>query len=267
MVRNLVRKSGGLMLLCSLSLVLMLATSCQEAKLKAVITVANKQCPMDMGQAGKITSIIYDGNNVVYNFQLNEEITDIDALKKNQDGMKESIKTMFRNPTREVKKMFEIMVDCNAGLQVIFMSDKSGNKAIAELTTEELKETLNTDADESQSELAKLEGQIKMANLQFPMQASEDIEIEKMELSDESVTYICKVNEDMSDVNLIKENADEVKQGIVATLADQTDASTQVFIKTCVNCNRNITYRYIGNESGTQYDVVITVDELKDMLK
>lgn len=267
MVQNLVRKSGRLMLLCSLSLVLILATSCQEAKLKAVIGVANKQCPMDMGQAGKITSITYDGENVVYNFQINEEFANIDALKKNPDSMKESIKAMFRNPAEEVKKMFEMMVDCNAGLQVIFVGDKSGDKATAELTADEIKETLNAKPDESQSELTKLEAQVKMANVQFPMKAGEEIEIEKMELSDESVIYICKVNEDMSDINLMKENAEAVKKGIVATLSNQKDAASQSFLQTCVNCNRDIVYRYIGNQSGNQHDVVITVDEVKEMLK
>lgn len=267
MVRNLVKKCSGFMLICSLSLVVMLATSCQEAKLKAVIAVANKQCPMDMGQAGKITSIAYDGKNVVYNFQMNEEFTDINALKKHPEGMKESIQTMFRNPAKEVKKMFEMMVDCNAGLQVIFMGDKSGDKATAEFTADELKETLNTDADETQSDLAKLKGQIKMANLQFPMKASEDIEMEKIELSDESVIYICKVDEDLSDVNLIEENAEAVKQGMVTALANQKDPASQLFLQTCVNCNKNIVYKYVGNQSGTEYEVVITVDELKDMLK
>ena len=42
---------------------------------------------------------------------------------------------------------------------------------------------------------------------------------------------------------------------------------TQLFIKSCVNCDRNIVYRYIGKQSEAQHDVVITVPELKDMLK
>ena len=40
-----------------------------------------------------------------------------------------------------------------------------------------------------------------------------------------------------------------------------------LFIKCCVNCNRNIVYRYIGKQSEDQHDVVITVSELKDLLK
>ena len=64
----------------------------------------------------------------------------------------------------------------------------------------------------------------------------------------------------------LKKNAAEVKEGIVSTLASQTDPATQIFIKTCVENNKNITYRYIGKDSGKQYDVVIPVSDLKKML-
>ena len=59
MAGNLLKKSNGLMLLCSISLLMIVMTGCQEAKLKTVIGIANKQCPLDMGEVGKITSIIY----------------------------------------------------------------------------------------------------------------------------------------------------------------------------------------------------------------
>lgn len=49
MAGNLLKKSNGLMLLCSISLLMIVMTGCQEAKLKTVIGIANKQCPLDMG--------------------------------------------------------------------------------------------------------------------------------------------------------------------------------------------------------------------------
>ena len=62
-----------------------------------------------------------------------------------------------------------------------------------------------------------------------------------------------------------KDTIKEVKEGIVSMLASQTDPATQLFIKTCVNNNKNIMYRYIGKESGKQHDVVIPVSDLKKM--
>lgn len=267
MVRNLSKKSYGFMLVCSLSLLLMLTTSCQESKLKAVIEIANKQCPMNMGESGKITSIVYDGSNVVYTFHMNEAVTNIKVLKSNPESMKESVQIMFQNPSKEVKALLELVVKCNAGLKMDFIGNESGEKATCELTTEELKNIFNADSDESKSDLAKLNAQLKMANLQFPVQAGEGIVVEKIELIDDAVVYQCVVDEDLCEIQQIEENAKDVKEGIVETLSDQTDQAVQVFIKTCVACDKNIAYRYIGKESGEHYDVVVTVPELKKMLK
>ena len=255
MAGNLLKKSSGLMLLCSVSLLMIVMTGCQEAKLKTVIGIANKQCPLDMGEVGNITSIIYDGDNVVYTLNMNEEITNIKILKDNTESMKSSI-----------KEMLKLMAKCNSGLHMIFVGNKSGEQAVCELTAEELKEVINTNADPAQSGQTKLEAQLKMANLQFPMQASEEVVVEKIEIIGESVVYICSVDEELCPISQIEENAAEVKEGIVSTLASQTDPATQIFIKTCVENNKNITYRYIGKDSGKQYDVVIPMSDLKKML-
>ena len=76
-MEKLVRRPNAVILFISLSLLMMLTTGCQEIKLKAGIEAANKQCPIDMGETGKITSIVYDGENVVYTFYLNEEAANI----------------------------------------------------------------------------------------------------------------------------------------------------------------------------------------------
>ncbi len=213
-MEKLVRRPNAVILFISLSLLMMLTTSCQEIKLKAAIEVANKQCPMEMGEAGKITSIVFDGENVVYTFYLNEEIANIKALQKNPESMKTSLKTMFQNPSKEVKTLLDLVVKCKAGLQMIFIGKDSGEQVVCELTTDEIKEALNADVNASESELAKLESQVHMANLQFPMKASEEVIIEKVELNDEAVIYICRVDEDLCDMDQIEANAVEVKKAL-----------------------------------------------------
>lgn len=266
MKRNLLKKSFGLVLLCSLLLSLVSVSSCQQSKLKAMVAIANKQCPMTLGDVGTITSIVYDGSNVVYTLNMNEEFTNIAVLKKNPENMKESIQSMFMNPAPGVKEMLTLVVDSKSGLEMIFVGKDSGEKVVCQLSTEELKNILQAETDPQQNERAKLEAQVKMANLQFPMQASDEVVIEKMEIESESVTYICKVDENLCPISQIEENAQKVKEGIVANLAAQTDAATQLFIQICINNNKNVTYRYIGSESGSQYDIVVSIPELKKMI-
>ena len=168
---------------------------------------------------------------------------------------------MFQNPAADVKEMLKLMAKCNSGLHMIFVGNKSGEQAVCELTAEELKEVIYRS-----SEKIAAKAQLKMANLQFPMQASEEVIVEKIEVIGESVVYICSVDEELCPISQIEENAAEVKEGIVSTLASQTDPATQIFIKTCIDNNKSIAYRYIGKESGQQYDVIIPLSDLKKML-
>lgn len=55
-MKNMFKNAGKMVLFTCLSL--MLLTACgQKSKLKLAITAANKQCPMDMGASGEISSI------------------------------------------------------------------------------------------------------------------------------------------------------------------------------------------------------------------
>lgn len=263
---NLLKSSNRIMLLVSLSILAMITTSCQDLKLKAVIRSANKQCPIDIDGFGKITSIAYDGQNVVYTFNVDETYTNIKTLKEHPENLKSSMAIMLQNPTKDAKVLLHLVIKCNAGLKMIYVGKDSGDQVEGELSTEELNEILNTDISLLQSDLTKLETQIKIANLQFPLKAREGITVEKMLLNNESVIYLCRLDEDMYDINLIKENHNTVKQGIIEELSGESQPM-QLFIKYCVNCNRNIVYRYIGNQSETQYDVIATAHELKEILK
>lgn len=265
MIQKLVKKYNGLMLLCSLSLLIALTTSCQEAKLKAAIAIAQKQCPISLGEVGEISSITYGNSKVVYTFSMNEEYTNIDVFQKNPEMLKSSVKTMFANPDKNVKEMLELVIQCDASLKLIYVGKDSGKKATCEIMAAELKDLLNSKQDKSESDQAKLKSQIEMANLQFPMKASEEVTIEKMELTNESAIYICRVDEELCDINSIEKNSETIKQDVIETLSDKADLATQRFLEVCLKCNKNLVYRYIGNQTGNQYDVVISLTELKEI--
>ena len=105
-MKNMFKNAGKMVLFTCLSL--MLLTACgQKSKLKLAIAAANKQCPMDMGASGEISSITFDGSDVVYVLLMNESFLNIDALKENPDAMKSAVTVMFGNPQGSIKEMLE----------------------------------------------------------------------------------------------------------------------------------------------------------------
>ena len=72
------------MLLTCLSLILLTGCS-RKSQLKLAIEMANKQCPMSIGTTGEISSITFDGTDVIYSLLMNEDYLDLDALGKNTE--------------------------------------------------------------------------------------------------------------------------------------------------------------------------------------
>ena len=118
-MKNMFKNAGKMVLFTCLSL--MLLTACgQKSKLKLAIAAANKQCPMDMGASGEISSITFDGADVVYVLLMNESFLNIDALKKNPDAMKSAVTVMLGNPQGAIKEMLDLVVGTDSGMKFIY---------------------------------------------------------------------------------------------------------------------------------------------------
>ena len=71
-MRNIIKNLGSIMLLTCLSLILLTGCS-RKSQLKLAIEMANKQCPMSIGTTGEISSITFDGTDVIYSLLMNED--------------------------------------------------------------------------------------------------------------------------------------------------------------------------------------------------
>ena len=97
-MRNIIGNPGKSVLLICLSLLLLTGCS-QKSKLKLAVEVAARQCPISMGSAGEISSITFDGTDVIYTALVNEAYLKLDALEKNPESMKSS--TKVRRPEKK----------------------------------------------------------------------------------------------------------------------------------------------------------------------
>ena len=115
-MRNIIKNLGSIMLLTCLFLILLTGCS-RKSQLKLAIEMTNKQCPMSIGTTGEISSITFDGTDVIYSLLMNEDYLDLDALGKNTDAMKSAVMVMFKNPKGEIKSMLEMVVDTKSGIR------------------------------------------------------------------------------------------------------------------------------------------------------
>ena len=241
-MKNMFKNAGKMVLFTCLSL--MLLTACgQKSKLKLAIAAANKQCPMDMGASGEISSITFDGADVVYVLLMNESFLNIDALKENPDAMKSAVTVMFGNPQGSIKEMLDLVVGTDSGIKFIYKGKTSGNEVECYLTTQDLKDILNGGG------------------------ASADSSDEKNKLTIESdkVLYHYTIDESVVQMSALKENAEQMKANVKNSL-NSSDPALRMFLEVCVKCDKGVGYLYKGNKSGETFEISFGVSEIKALL-
>jgi hypothetical protein len=124
--------------------IMSLFCSCAETKLKTAAEAANKECPVSLGITGEMTSVAYEDGAMVFTFTLNEQLNNIDVLAANPESTKASILAGMRNENS--KKLFDLIIESDAGLRFVYKGKDSGKEARFDLTAAELKEELEKPA-------------------------------------------------------------------------------------------------------------------------
>lgn len=265
-MQNIIKNSGKVMLLACLSLIIFTGCVDKKSKLKLGIELANKQCPIKVGATGEVSSITFDGSDVIYTMLVDEEYVNLEALEKNPEAMKSAVTAMFRNPQGDIKKMLDLVVETNSGIKFLYKGKTSEKEVACNLSSEDLKNVLGQKMSTAESNQKKLEELVNVTNVSCPMTIDEATVLEKLVIEADDVVYIYKINEEAVDMDALKGNKEQMKQGIKASL-NVSDPALKAFLEACLNDNKNLAYRYVGDTSGDTMECVFSVSELKELLK
>ncbi|WP_300702508.1 hypothetical protein [Bacteroides sp.] len=263
-MENILKNSGKVILFACLSLILL--TGCdQKSKLKLGIEAANKQCPMKMGTVGEVSSITYDGTDVVYLLTMNEDYIDLEALDKKPEAVKAAAVAMFRNPEKNIKEMLNLVIDSNSGIKFVYKGQTSGKEVSCYLGTEDLKNLLNQDMSKEESDQKKLEELVNVTNVSCPMAIDEATTLNNLTIESDRVVYHYTVDEESMEIATMKENEGEIKQNIKSSL-DVSEPALKMFLEACIKSNKGLGYQYAGNTSGESVEIIFSVSEIKALL-
>lgn len=263
-MENTLKNSGKVILFACLSLILF--TGCdQKSKLKLGIEAANKQCPMKMGTVGEVSSITYDGTDVVYLLTMNEGYIDLEALDKKPEAVKAAAVAMFRNPEKNIKEMLNLVIDANSGIKFVYKGQTSGKEVSCYLGTEDLKNLLNQDMSKEESDQKKLEELVNVTNVSCPMAIDEATTLNNLTIESDRVVYHYTVDEESMEIVAMKENEGEIKQNIKSSL-DVSEPALKMFLEACIKSNKGLGYQYTGNTSNESVEIIFSVSEIKALL-
>ena len=233
--------------------------SCAETRLKSAAEAANKDCPISLGISGEMTSVAYEDNAMVFTFTLNEQYNNIDVLAANPKNMKASFIAGMRN--EKTKELFDLMIESDAGLCIVFKGKESGKEAKFNLTAAELKEELEKPEPTAEE---KLQYAITQTNQQMPLDTGTGIVMTELVDKGETVVYMALVN-DKKQLEMIADNLENVKNAQKNTFRMMGPAE-KMFFKTIVDAGKNLGYIYYAEGTDQTVEVVHTNAELKEII-
>ena len=247
------------LLMCAAMCMFSSCSKVSEAKLKASIEKANEDCPVSLGIVGEMSSIEYNGDAVEFLFNFDEQFVKIDAISDNLEETKASIITnMVGNES--IDEIFDILLETNTNMRLVFKGKDSGKEATIEFTPEEIEELKDTPAPTDEDKLATA---IAAANRQFPLDTGTGVIVTEMVDNGDVVAYMNQVpDEDF--LTQVAKNTEAVKNSQKIYFKMMTESDKALF-RMVAELGKGLSYIYYTDESDETVEVTYTSEELKEI--
>lgn len=232
----------------------MVACNNKNSRLYQIAEEANKQCPLSLGVMGELSSIEFDGTDMVYNATVPDDY--LDLIEQNKELSKQGGLQALVSDNENVDELLKELEAANAGLKYVFIGKESGRKVTFLLTLEEIKQAKANPTDP----MAFLNQQVEAINEQCPMVIAEGMEMTRVYVGEASVVYVYDVDEDILSMEEMEANSSELQASLDQYLALMwSDAAGKAFLQACKNAGKTIAYSYQGQQSGKTLDFVCTL--------
>lgn len=174
------------------ALTVLLLTGCAKNKLQKAVNDLNEKCPITLGQFIRMMGASYENDCVFVRYMLDERLINIDAMRSNEDLMKQQLLATYSNPDKDIQNFVDVILDAQATVEFTYEGSLSGEKISVAITPEELKKAQNGTVLSPEENLAAM---ILMANAQTPITLVEGMVMTAMQQEGDGVYYIYEVSD------------------------------------------------------------------------
>ncbi len=262
---NMKESIKSLYMLC-LTMVTALCLSCsQKSKLEQFVDETSKQCPIALGEIGKLSTVaIEDNGDLAIELCLNEEVINTDILTKNDNGKVFFLEGVLYMP-EDVQKILKEVVNEKVNFIYRYVGDRSHKKVEFKVTWQELETAFNSEPTEVNYD-QKLQEQIDEINKSCPIKPNDEYTLDSVTLDSDFFTYHYSLEDNSNTLAKFEESANETKAEL-AELLRQNANSMAFLLTTCINTNHGIRYHYNVKNSNKTFDIEFTPENLKEIRK
>lgn len=238
----------------------------KKAQLQMDVENINKQCPLDMGMLGELTSVTYDEdeNAVNFNYTIDEGTFTVADFRATENEIRNSLRlTIAQESSRE---LYKEIIDAGASFNTVLMSGSNpDNQLKISFSNEELKQLIDMPLSEKERKTLLLSSQIATENARCPYLVEDGMLMTSVKDNDKNVVYNCRLDEKLYDIEEMADYKSVMKNALIETFS--TDVVMQNQIQLLVSLNKGIVYNFYGSNTGKSFELEFSPSELRSYLK
>lgn len=240
-----------------------------RSRIATETAAANAQCPLEAARGCHITSIGVEGENMVYTYEIDDELLAMEpsAFEEQGNVLRESIMRTFERPDSPERQLWEDVSTAGYGLKIVMDFTKARKIVTARITNDEIRERLAADLSAADAVRRQLAASLEVANAQCPLRVDNETVMTAVALEGDRAVYYYAVDEAAlgAQVNDLAPLADSMKEAIRNNLATQNGLANEQFVDLLIRSNVELVCRYEGTETGQQMVLTFTPAELRSL--
>lgn len=243
-----------MLVMCSVVLSSCDSKSRVRREVKKSVEEVNRECPLEVPGLGLLTSMNYEDNYVVIKYKVNLPVK-LSVLQEHQTLVKTNAVNGMLNGDND--KFVNQLIEAEVGIKMVMVGGVDNGRLELSISPEEIKRISSHPLSKAQM----LDNQVESASMQLPLQVDEISTMVDVKNLSDRVQYVYEITDNNNEVEMMAAMEELVKNNIIKSFKLPAQAK---FVQLLVDNNKPVEIYYVGTETGEEWSLVISVDELRN---
>lgn len=239
-----------------------------ENSFTAQVARANQDCPIPVALGnGAVTSIHLENGYLTYYLSYDNPFYNL-VSQVDQEKVKEALLMCFLclngQGDNQGGVLLDKLVEEKCGLKIVISNSAKGKYECSATVQDILSMRRRFELDPHEALYSLLSMSMKAERANLPMQIGEGIVMTEYSLDGENIVITAEMDENLYSIDELNANISAVKNSMIKDGVN--DADSKALFDLCKVSHTGLVYRYVGNHSRRQCNVVITSDEIRRLV-
>ena len=239
-----------------------------ENSFTAQVARANQDCPIPVALGnGAVTAIHLENGYLTYYLSYDNPFYNL-VSQVDQEKVKEALLMCFLCLNGQGDNQGGVLLDKlleeKCGLKIVISNSAKGKYECSATVQDILSMRRRFELDPHEALYSLLSMSMKAEGANLPMQIGEGIVMTDYSLDGENIVITAEMDENLYSIDELNANISAVKNSMIKDGVN--DADSKALFDLCKVSHTGLVYRYVGNHSRRQCNVVITSDEIRRLV-